>query len=138
MLRDDVRRGLAALGHAGFVYDLVVVKPLQLLSTLKSVADFPHLRVVLDHIAKQDIKRRGFEAWAALVRGFSPHCQHVWRKLSGMTTEADWRFWPPPDLQSYIIEILDIFGVDRCVVAICRFVWWRATRTRRLARCARC
>jgi L-fuconolactonase len=130
MLRDDVRRGRAALEHAGVVHDLVVVKPLQLPSALKSVADFPHLRFVCDHIAKPDIKRHGLEAWAALVRGFSPHRQHVWCKLSGMTTEADWRFWSPPDLQSCIIEILDIVGVNRCMAAICRSVWWRAAGTR--------
>jgi L-fuconolactonase len=114
LLREDVRRGLAALGHAGLVYDLVI-KPPQLPAALKTVADFPHLRFVLDHIAKPDIKGHGFEPWAALVRGFAAHREHVWCKLSGMITEADWNSWSPRDLQPYIAEMLDIFGADRCM-----------------------
>jgi L-fuconolactonase len=114
LLRDDVRRGLKAMEQAGLVYDLVV-KPLQLPAALKTVADFPRLRFVLDHIAKPDIKGHGFAPWAELVRGFAPHRSHVWCKLSGMITEADWGSWSPPDLQPYITEILDIFGADRCM-----------------------
>jgi L-fuconolactonase len=114
LLREDVRRGLAAVEQADLVYDLVV-KPPQLPAALKAVADFPHLRFVLDHIAKPDIKGHGFEPWAALVRGFAAHRQHVWCKLSGMITEADWHSWSPRDLQPYIAEMLDIFGPDRCM-----------------------
>ena len=114
LLRDDVRRGLKALEQAGLVYDLVV-KPPQLPAALKTVADFPGLRFVLDHIAKPDIKGRGFEPWAKLARGFAEHRGHVWCKLSGMITEADWRSWSLADLHPYIAEMLDIFGVDRCM-----------------------
>ncbi len=57
LLRDDVRRGLSAVADAGLVYDLVV-RPAQLPAALRTVADFPQLRFVLDHIAKPDIKGR--------------------------------------------------------------------------------
>jgi L-fuconolactonase len=114
LLRDDVRRGLAALEQAGLVYDLVV-KPPQLPAALKTVADFPRLRFVLDHIAKPDIKGHGFDPWALLVRGFAGHRDHVWSKLSGMITEADWEDWSPEALRPYVAEILDIFGADRCM-----------------------
>jgi len=126
----DVRRGLAALEQAGLVYDLVV-KPPQLRAALKTVADFPGLRFVLDHIAKPDVKGHGFEPWAKLARGFSAHRQHVWCKLSGMITEADWRSWTPGDLQPYVAETLDIFGVDRCMFGRTgRFVWSPAAMAR--------
>jgi L-fuconolactonase len=114
LLRDDVRRGLAAIEQADLVYDLVV-KPPQLPAALKTVADFPHLRFVLDHIAKPDIKGHGFDHWAPLVRGFIAHSDHVWCKLSGMITEADWAHWSPNDLKPYVAEMLDIFGADRCM-----------------------
>jgi L-fuconolactonase len=114
LLRDDVRRGLKGLEEAGLVYDLVV-KPPQLPAALKTVADFPKLRFVLDHIAKPDIAHNGFEPWAELVRGFASHRDHVWCKLSGMITEADWQAWKPADLQPYVDEILKIFGPDRCL-----------------------
>lgn len=114
LLQDEVRRGLAALEQAGLVYDLVV-KPPQLPAALKTVADFPNLRFVLDHIAKPDITGHGFDLWAPLVRGFAAHRDHVWCKLSGMITEADWKSWSPKDLEPYVAEMLDIFGADRCM-----------------------
>ncbi|MGO1078967.1 amidohydrolase family protein [Inquilinus sp. CA228] len=114
LLRDDVRRGLRAVADAGLVYDLVP-KPPHLPAVLRTVADFPDLRFVLDHIAKPDIKGGGFEPWAALMRGFAIHRDHVWCKLSGMITEADWEHWSPDDLKPYVAEALRIFGVDRCM-----------------------
>jgi len=114
LLREDVRRGLAAVAEAGLVYDLVV-KPPQLPAALRTVADFPQLRFVLDHIAKPDIKAGAFQAWADLVRGFAAHRAHVWCKLSGMVTEADWDGWTPATLRPYVTEMLGIFGADRCM-----------------------
>jgi L-fuconolactonase len=114
LLRDDVRRGLRALSDAGLVYDLVPKLP-HLPAVLRTVADFPDLRFVVDHIAKPDIKGGGFEPWAALMRGFAAHRDHVWCKLSGMITEADWRDWTPADLKPYVAETLRIFGPDRCM-----------------------
>jgi L-fuconolactonase len=30
-------------------------------------------------------------------------------------TEANWREWKPADLKPYVLEVLDIFGADRCM-----------------------
>jgi L-fuconolactonase len=114
LLRDDVRHGLAEVGKAGLVYDLVG-NTLHLPSMLKTVADFPQICFVLDHIAKPDIKYAVREPWTSLMHGFAPHRDHVWCKLSGMITEADWAAWSPADLQPYVTETLSIFGPDRCM-----------------------
>lgn len=114
LLRADARRGLAAVAEAGLVYDLVG-NSTHLSAMLRTVADFPQLRFVLDHIAKPDIKNAVREPWTTLMRGFAPHRDHVWCKLSGMITEADWGRWSPADLKPYVSEALDIFGVDRCM-----------------------
>jgi L-fuconolactonase len=114
LLRDDVRRGLSAVADAGLVYDLVI-KPPQLPAALRTVADFPQLRFVVDHIAKPDIKAGAFRAWADLIRGFGRHREHVWCKLSGMVTEADWHLWTPANLRPYVAEVLDVFGARRCM-----------------------
>jgi L-fuconolactonase len=114
LLRPDVRLGLAAVARAGLVYDLVG-NSAHLPAMLQTVADFPQLRFVLDHIAKPDIKNRVREPWTSLMRGFAPHRDHVWCKLSGMITEADWAQWSPADLQPYVAEALAIFGPDRCM-----------------------
>ncbi|KAB0675991.1 amidohydrolase family protein [Aureimonas leprariae] len=114
LLRDDVRRGLAAVADSGLVFDLVP-KVRHLPAVLRTVADFPNLRFVLDHIAKPDIAHGGFEPWAAPMREFAPHRDHVWCKLSGMVTEADWANWRLADLKPYVDEALRIFGVERAM-----------------------
>ena len=73
------------------------------------------MRFVLDHISKPEIRNRGFDEWAALIRQFRSERGHVWCKLSGMVTEAHWQTWTPDDLKPYVHEVLDVFGVDRCM-----------------------
>jgi L-fuconolactonase len=114
LLRNDVRRGLEAVQRHGLVYDLLV-RPRELPAALETVRAFPGLRFVIDHIAKPDIAGGGFKDWAALMRPFKAEAGHVWCKLSGMATEADWLRWRPEDLQPYVNEALGMFGPDRCL-----------------------
>lgn len=114
LLREDVRRGLAAVADAGIAYDLVG-KTLHLPAMLRTVADFPRLRFVIDHIAKPDIKAHAMQPWLSLMSQFGPHRDHVWCKLSGMITEADWANWTPDQLRPYVEDVLDIFGPERCM-----------------------
>jgi L-fuconolactonase len=114
LLRDDARRGLAALANAGIVYDLVG-KTVHLPAMLRTVADFPQLRFVLDHIAKPEIKAHVTEPWMTLMGQFARHRDHVWCKLSGMITEADWAAWTPDDLRPYVAHALGVFGPERCM-----------------------
>jgi len=114
LLRDDARRGLGAVAQAGIVYDLVG-KTVHLPAMLRTVADFPQLRFVLDHIAKPEIKAHVTEPWMSLMSGFAAHRDHVWCKLSGMITEADWNAWTADDLRPYVAHALGVFGADRCM-----------------------
>jgi len=114
LLRNDVKRGLQAVQEIGLVYDLVPNLP-QLPSCIRTTEAFPDMRFVLDHISKPEIRNHGFKQWSALMQGFRSQRGHVWCKLSGMVTEADWQAWKPADLKPYIMEVLDIFGTDRCM-----------------------
>jgi L-fuconolactonase len=114
LLRADVRRGLEAVEHHGLVYDLLV-RPRELPAALETVRTFPALSFVVDHIAKPDIAGGGFAEWSVLMRPFAVEAGHVWCKLSGMATEADWQRWTPQDLQPYVDEALGIFGPSRCL-----------------------
>lgn len=114
LLRSDVRRGLAAVETAGLVYDLLV-RPRELPAALRTVADFPDLRLVIDHAAKPDIRGGGFAPWERRLRPFASFRNHVWCKLSGLVTEADWHAWTPGQLAPYVNEVLDIFGSNRCL-----------------------
>lgn len=112
--RDDVRRGLAAVERHGLVYDLLV-RPRELPAALATVRALPALRFCIDHIAKPDIAGGAFDAWSSLIRPFAAERGHVWCKLSGMATEADWANWTPPDLQPYVHEAVRTFGPERCL-----------------------
>lgn len=114
LLRDDVARGLAAIQQHGLVYDLLL-KPREIPAALALVGRFPALRFVVDHVAKPMIRRGVFAPWAEAMRGFRSHREHVWCKLSGMVTEADWQGWSADDLRPYVAETLDIFGSKRCL-----------------------
>jgi L-fuconolactonase len=114
LLRDDVRRGLAALDKRGLVYDLLL-KVREIPAALRTVADFPTLRFVVDHIAKPNIAANAMSPWAGLIAGFKAHRDHVWSKLSGMAEEADWASWTPEQLTPYVDRVLEIFGPDRCM-----------------------
>ena len=114
LLRENVRQGLKAVEAAGLVYDLVPNLP-QLPSCIKTVEAFPNMRFVLDHISKPEIRNQGFDEWAVLIREFRNQRGHVWCKLSGMVTEANWQSWTAEDLKPYVHEVLDVFGTDRCM-----------------------
>ncbi|HEV3102910.1 MAG TPA: amidohydrolase family protein [Candidatus Dormibacteraeota bacterium] len=114
LLRDDVRRGIAAVGEAGLVYDLLV-KARELPAAVALVKEFPSMTFVLDHIGKPRIAtgprdEEWEKAMAPLAR-----CPNVYCKLSGMVTEADWTNWSAADLMPYVSRVLDWYGPDRCM-----------------------
>src|SRR4029077_12996334 len=54
LLREDVQRGIAAVGDAGLVYD-VLVRTRELPAALETVKRHPAVRFVIDHAAKPRI-----------------------------------------------------------------------------------
>lgn len=111
LCRDDVRAGLAAVGRAGLVYELLV-RPHQLPAAVETVRALPDVRFVLDHGAKPDIAGGGWRHWRDdLVRLAA--ADNVACKLSGLVTEADWSRWSPSDLEPYVAVVLEAFGPDR-------------------------
>jgi len=111
LLREDVMRGIRAIGEAGFSYDLLLY-PRQLPAAIELVARFPNQRFVLDHCAKPFIKTRKFEPWATHIRELAKF-SHVCCKLSGLVTEADWHSWKPPDLRPYLDLVVEAFTPSR-------------------------
>jgi L-fuconolactonase len=111
LLRDDVRRGIRAVGEAGLVYDLLV-RTRELPAALAVVEALPDVRFVIDHIAKPPIRDGVRQPWADRLAAFAA-LEHVACKLSGMVTEADWRQWQPADLAPYVDHVLAVFGPRR-------------------------
>ncbi len=112
--REDVRRGIAAVGDAGLAYDLLV-RPRELEAALETVRALSGVRFVIDHIAKPLIKSGVLEPWASLISPFGRE-PNVWCKLSGMVTEADWQAWTPADLAPFVDVVIDTFGPARLLV----------------------
>lgn len=109
--RSDVCHGLGAVERADLVYDLLV-RTRELPSALKVVRALPHLRFVIDHLAKPPIANRRTDEWAGLLEPFGA-LENVSCKISGMVTEADHAAWTVADLRPYVDRALEIFGPQR-------------------------
>ncbi len=113
LLHPDVRAGIAAVGEAGLVYDLLV-RARELEAALRTARELPHVRFVVDHIAKPPIASGALDEWAARLRPLAA-LPNVFCKLSGMVTEASWGSWQADDLVPYVRRVLEWFGPERCL-----------------------
>jgi len=114
LLRDDVQRGIAAVGDAGLVYD-VLVRTRELPAALETVKRNPQIRFVIDHAAKPRIAVGPRDAaWEADLAPLSD-LPNVTRKSSGLFTEADWGSWTAEQVEPYVRRVIDWFGPDRCM-----------------------
>lgn len=111
LLRPDVQRGLQAVAHADLAYDLLL-RPRELPAALEVVKAHPHLRFVIDHLAKPEIASGLIAKWRERITPFGEQT-HVTCKLSGMVTEANWTSWTPDDLRPYVETVLEVFGPAR-------------------------
>jgi L-fuconolactonase len=113
LTRDDVRRGIAAIGDAGLVYDLLV-RARELPAAAALARALPGVRFVVDHLGKPPIRERRIEDWSERMVPLAT-LPNVFCKLSGMVTEADWQTWTIDDLVPYVRRALEWFGPQRCM-----------------------
>ena len=114
LLREEVQRGIAEVGEAGLVYD-VLVRTRELPAALETVKRHPRMRFVIDHAAKPRIAAGARdEAWEKALAPLADHA-NVTCKLSGLVTEADWKAWTPGQLEPYVRRVLEWFGPERCM-----------------------
>lgn len=114
LLRTDFCRGIQALSEAGFTYDILIY-PRQLPAALELVAQFPLHKFVIDHMAKPPIRTGEREPWSRQMRQLA-QSPHVYCKISGLLTEANWRQWKPQDFVPYLDVVFEAFGADRVMV----------------------
>ncbi|WP_279579882.1 amidohydrolase family protein [Fodinicola feengrottensis] len=111
LCREDVRRGLRAVGAAGLAYELLTL-PSQLAAATETVTALEDVRFVLDHCSKPPVATGEIEPWASLIRDLARR-PNITSKLSGLVTEADWARWTLDDLRPYADVVLAAFGPDR-------------------------
>ena len=110
LARPDVQLGLSTIADAGLVYD-ILIRPQHLQIAINIAQDFPHLRFVIDHMAKPDIAGGGIDAWSAAMHEFVG-MENVACKLSGILTEAG-EDWTVDGLRPYVRTVVEIFGPHR-------------------------
>lgn len=114
LLRDDVQRGINAVGEAGMVYDLLV-RTRELPAALDTVRRQRSVSFVIDHAAKPRIAGGSWDReWEQRLAPFSDEA-NVACKLSGLVTEANWKTWTVEDLEPYVKRVVGWFGAERCM-----------------------
>lgn len=108
------RRGVGMLRRFGLTYDLLV-RPQHLPSALRLVDALPDQPFVIDHAAKPLIAQRLQSPWRERMAGMASR-PHVYCKVSGLVTEADWASWEPADLIPYLDTVIELFGADRLMI----------------------
>ncbi|MGQ5260931.1 amidohydrolase family protein [Micromonospora sp. ZYX-F-536] len=109
--RPDVRRGIAAVGDAGLVFDLLV-RQHQLPMATRLAHDLPDVSLVLDHLGKPALGRPEMADWTRDVRALAA-APNTTAKLSGLVTEVQRSHWTSGDLRPAVEDALDAFGPDR-------------------------
>ncbi|WP_433652004.1 amidohydrolase family protein [Micromonospora zamorensis] len=109
--RPDVRRGIAAVGAAGLVFDLLV-RQHQLPMAARLAHDLPQVRFVLDHLGKPALGRPEMTEWTRGLRALAAS-PNTTAKLSGLVTEVERSPWMTEDLRPAVEGALDTFGPDR-------------------------
>ena len=103
LLRDDVQRGIAAVGEAGLAFDLLV-RARELQAAVETAGRHPDIRFVLDHLGKPSAGSAWADGVAALAEQPNVTC-----KLSGLFTEVG------SNVRPYVEQALRWFGADRCM-----------------------
>jgi L-fuconolactonase len=114
MLRPAFLHGLGLLQEFDLAYDLLLF-PKHLPVALDVVARFPNQRFVLDHLAKPFVRTGEIDTWARDLERLAAQ-PHVYAKLSGLVTEADWHAWTPGQLRPYLEVAFECFGANRLMV----------------------
>ncbi|KJG34616.1 amidohydrolase [Photobacterium angustum] len=104
--------GLRLLNEYNYTYDLLI-KSEHLENTIRLIEQLPKMKLVIDHIAKPNIKKKEWDTWAINLKKIAKDYPHVYCKISGIVTEADWYNWKEEELIEYIKYVIDIFGPSR-------------------------
>ncbi|WP_076068882.1 amidohydrolase family protein [Sphingomonas montana] len=107
-------RGFAALGRHGLSFDLQAY-PGQFAGLVPLIARHPETMVIVNHMGMPvDVDAAGKATWRAGMRALAA-LPNVAVKLSGFGFVR--RDWGADDARPYVLEAIDMFGTDRCMVA---------------------
>jgi predicted TIM-barrel fold metal-dependent hydrolase len=108
------RHGFGLLQKFGFSFDLQLY-PSQMAAGADLARSRPETPIVLDHAGMPvDRDEEGIQTWRKGLQQLAA-APNVVVKISGLGA-TDWN-WTVDSLRPFILETIDIFGVDRCMFA---------------------
>jgi L-fuconolactonase len=112
ILRPDFNRGIRMLAKYPLCYDILIFRH-HLPQTIRFADMHEDMTLIVDHIAKPDIRKSVFDhQWADGIRELARR-PHVHCKLSGMMTEVRDKEWDLDTMRPYFETVLEAFGPDR-------------------------
>jgi L-fuconolactonase len=111
MTQASFLNGIAQLEKHNLTYDILIY-PHQLDEAFELVKKFPNQKFVVDHLAKPVIKQNEFAQWSKGIAQLSTR-EDIYCKLSGFSTEAEWKSWTVADIEPYFDFVLEKFGAKR-------------------------
>jgi len=111
ILGTQFNRGISLLKEFQLVYDILIFEH-QLPNTIRFVDQHPDQVFVLDHIAKPKIRMNEIQEWGKNLKELAKR-ENVSCKISGMVTEADYKYRTPERLQPYFDTVIEAFGPSR-------------------------
>jgi L-fuconolactonase len=108
--REDVQRGIAAVGEAGLVFDLLY-QPREQSAALQTVRRHRNMSFVIDHAALPNIMGDAWDGeWEERLAPFSDE-PNVTCKLSGLVDTG----WTVERIEPYVRRVVQLFGDERCM-----------------------
>jgi L-fuconolactonase len=111
MLQPNLIQGLKKLATRNYTYDLLIYAH-QLKEANEFIKQVTELPIVIDHVAKPNIKDSEMEDWKKEITALAKY-PNVYCKISGMATEANWETWTMAGLQPYLDTVVETFGTER-------------------------
>jgi L-fuconolactonase len=111
LTRPNFLRGVKTLKQFGYTYDILIYH-YQLEAATKFVDKFPDQKMIIDHCAKPDIRKKDINGWRTNMMNIANN-PNVYCKLSGLLTEASWQNWSAADFYPYLDAVFEAFGTDR-------------------------
>ena len=111
MLAPGFKKGIDALAKYNYTYDLLIFAS-QLKEAKEFISNHKEQPIVIDHLAKPNIKEGEWESWKKDINEIAQY-PNVYCKISGMATEANWNSWSMDTLKPYIDIAVEAFGTDR-------------------------
>lgn len=108
------RHGFGLLQEFGFSFDLQLY-PSQMADGADLARSYPETLIILDHAGLPvDRDKEGIRTWREGLGGLAT-MPNVVVKISGLGA-LDWN-WTVDSLRPFVLDTIDIFGVERCMFA---------------------